>query len=102
MTRDEALSIYRKAAEEVAGSLIGATDGGACGQSAVLIKDARQPFVRHLRSAGIGSAGHPGWIVSPEVPSEIQSLNVHEAAARTMAAVFETAGIKTHIKIWPD
>ena len=102
MNRNDALALYKRATEAAAVHVEGVSDGGYCGQSAVLINDARQPFVRHLRDAGIGSAGHPGWIVAPDVPRHIQSLDVREAATRSMAAVFESAGIKTHIKIWPD
>ncbi|MDX0297945.1 hypothetical protein GOC49_04340 [Sinorhizobium meliloti] len=104
MSYEEAIALLHSAnvaAQSAIGPVKGC-GGGYCGMSAVLIRDARHPFVRHLRAARIGQAGHPGWIVSPDISGDIQNIVILEAASRAMAGVLESAGIRTHIKIWPD
>lgn len=102
MSVEAPLDLYRRAVDASKLAISDAVDSGSSGGAYVLLTNSRSSFVRSLKQAGIGSKGSPGWIISPNVPREIQNVEVHRNAAESMASVLEEAGIKTYVKSWMD
>jgi hypothetical protein len=72
---------------------------GVCGFGWVHFRDARSPFVKFLKSKGLGHKGYPrGWDVSAhQVGSPMtQSMDRNSSACHAAAKVLSMAGIECY------
>jgi hypothetical protein len=99
MTRDEAIDLASRAiaAGEAAGNEDQEKygDRGACGMARVDIADARTPFARHIRKAGLGG-------LNMSLRGNPQTLISWEKAANACQAVLAAAGVKAYARSWMD